>query len=252
MIPWSLVDTAQVPGGGGELRLMRRGQEFSIILDRYELMNSRRGGSEEALATIACERIRWREGPRILIGGLGMGFTLRAARAALGTDARIIVAELVPAVVGWARGPMAEVFGNSLTDPRVSIREADVSHLIRSDPSTFDAILLDVDNGPEGLTRKANDALYELEGLSAARTALRPGGILAVWSSGPDSSFTRRLRKAGFDVNEVRVRANRSRGGARHVIWIATRTDHGRQSGIGARGKPRRSSIRAGGVGTPR
>jgi spermidine synthase len=258
MIPWSLVDTAQVPGEGGELRLMRRGQEFSIILDRYELMNSRRGGSEEMLATIACERIRCREGPRILIGGLGMGFTLRAARAALGTDARIIVAELVPAVVRWARGPMAEVFGKSLTDPRVSIREADVSHLIRSDPfirsdpSTFDAILLDVDNGPEALTRKANDALYDLKGLSAARAALRRGGVLAVWSSGPDSSFTRRLRKTGFDVDEVRVRANGSRGGARHVIWIATRTDRGRRSGIGARGKPRRSSIRAGGVGNPR
>ena len=230
MIPWSLIDTAQVPGGGGELRLMRRGKEFSIILDHYELMNSRLGGSEEALATIACERIRCREGPRILIGGLGMGFTLRAARAALGTDARIVVAELVPAVLGWARGPMAEVFGKSLTDTRVSIREADVSHLIRSDLSTFDAILLDVDNGPEGLTRKANDALYDLEGLSAARAALRPGGVLAVWSSGPDSSFTRRLRKTGFEVDEVRVRANGSRGGARHVIWIATRPDHGRRS----------------------
>jgi len=165
-----------------------------------------------------------------LIGGLGMGFTLRAARAALGTDARIIVAELVPAVVEWARGPMVEVFGNSLTDPRVSIREADVSRLIRSDWSAFDAILLDVDNGPEALTRKANDALYDLEGLSAARAALRQGGVLAVWSSGPDLSFTRRLRKAGFDVDEARVRANGSRGGARHVIWIATRSDRGRRS----------------------
>jgi spermidine synthase len=209
---------------------MRRGTEFSIRLGHNELMNSRLSGSEEALATIACERIRSCEGPRILIGGLGMGFTLRAARAALGTDARIIVAELVPAVVGWARGPMVEVFGNSLTDPRVSIREADVSHLIRSDPSTFDAILLDVDNGPEALTRKANDALYDLEGLSAARAALRPGGVLTVWSSGPDLSFTRRLRKTGFDVDEVRVRANGSRGGARHVIWIATRSDRGRRS----------------------
>jgi spermidine synthase len=229
MIPWCLIDTAQVPGGGGELRLMRRGKEFSIVSDHYELMNSRLGGSEEALAIIACERIRSRAGPRILIGGLGMGFTLRAARAALGTDARIIVAELVPAVLGWAWGSMAEVFGQSLTDPRVSIREADVGRLIRSEPSTFDAILLDVDNGPEGLTRKANDGLYDLEGLSAARAALRPGGVLGVWSSGPDLSFTRRLRKAGFDVDEVRVRANRSRG-ARHVIWIATRTGRGRQS----------------------
>jgi spermidine synthase len=223
VIPWTLLDTAQVPGGGGELRLRRRGAEFSIMLGLNELMNSRRSGSEEALATIACERIRARERPRILIGGLGMGFTLRAALAVLGAEAQIIVAELVPAVLAWARGPMAEVFGNSLTDPRASIREADVGHLIRSGRSPFDAILLDVDNGPEGLAGKPNDALYDLEGLSAARVMLRPGGVLAVWSSGPDRNFTQRLRKIGFDVDEVRVRANGARGGARHVIWIATR-----------------------------
>jgi spermidine synthase len=223
MIPWSVLDTAQVPGGGGELRLKQRGAEFSIMLDHNELMNSRLSGSEEALATIACEKIRRRKTPRILIGGLGMGFTLRAALAALGPDARIVVAELVPAVVAWAKGPMAEVFGTSLTDPRVSIREADVGAVIRVDAAAFDAILLDVDNGPEGLTRKANDALYDLKGLAGARAALRPGGVLAVWSSGPNPKFTWRLRKAGFDVEEVRARANGSRGGARHVIWIATR-----------------------------
>ena len=223
MIPWSLVDTAQVPGGG-ELRLKQRGAEFSIMLGQNELMNSRLSGSEEALATIACERIRDRKAPRILIGGLGMGFTLRAALAALGPAARIVVAELVPAVVAWARGPMAEVFADSLTDPRVSIREADVGHLIRSEASACDAILLDVDNGPEGLTRKANDALYDLKGLSAARAALRPGGVLAVWSSTQNPKFTWRLGRAGFAVEEVRARANGSRGGARHVIWIATRT----------------------------
>jgi spermidine synthase len=204
---------------------MRRGAEFSIMLGPNELMNSRLGGSEEALATIACERIRTRKQPRILIGGLGMGFTLRAALAALATDAQVTVAELVPAVVAWARGPMLEVFGESLTDPRVSIREADVGPLIRSGASAFDAILLDVDNGPAGLTREANDALYDLAGLGAARLALRPGGVLAVWSSGPDANFTRRLRKTGCDVDEVRVRANGARGGARHVIWIATRSD---------------------------
>ena len=227
MIPWSLLDNAQVPGGDGELRLMRRGTEFSIRLGHNELMNSRLGGSEEALATIACERIRARKRPQILIGGLGMGFTLRAALAVLGPEARIIVAELVPAVLAWAQGPMVEVFGTSLTDPRVSICESDVGHLIRSGRSTFDAILLDVDNGPEGLTRKSNDALYDLEGLIAAGAALCPGGILAVWSSGPDLNFTRRLRETGFDVDEVRVRANGSRGGARHIIWIATRADRG-------------------------
>ena len=224
MIPWSLLDTAQVPGGeGGELRLKRRGDEFAITLGSNELMNSRLSGSEESLATMVCARLRGRTTPRILIGGLGMGFTLRAALGALPPDAHIVVAELVPAVVAWARGPMAEIFGDSLTDPRVSIREAEVGGLIRSGAAAFDAILLDVDNGPEGLTRKANDALYDLKGLSAAHAALRPGGVLAVWSSGPSPKFTARLRKAGFDVEEMKVRAKGSNGGARHVIWIATR-----------------------------
>jgi spermidine synthase len=222
VIPWTLLDKAQVPGGG-ELRLMRRGGEFSIMLGANQLMNSRLSGSEEALATLALEKIRTRERPQILIGGLGMGFTLRAALAALGSKARIVVAELVPAVVRWAHGPMADVFGESLTDPRVSIRETDVSDLIRSGSSSFDAILLDVDNGPEGLTREANDALYDRNGLSAARAALHPGGVFAVWSSGPNPGFTQRLRKAGFSVDEARVRANGGRGGARHVVWIATR-----------------------------
>jgi spermidine synthase len=222
VIPWSLLDTAKMPGGG-ELRLMQRGAEFSIRLGHNELMNSRLSGSEAALATLACEKIRARKRPQILIGGLGMGFTLRAALAALGTEAKIIVAELVPAVVTWAHGPMAEVFGESLADSRVRIREADVSDLIRSHQSTYDAILLDVDNGPEGLTRRANDGLYDLEGLSAAHAALRPAGVLAVWSSAPDTKFTQRLRKTGFAVDEVPLRANRARGGARHVIWIATR-----------------------------
>jgi spermidine synthase len=228
VIPWSLLDTAHVPGG--ELRLMRRGAEFSIMLGGNQFMNSRVRGSEEALATIACERIRSRATPRILIGGLGMGFTLRAALAALGADARIVVAELVPAVLAWARGPMAELFGNSLADPRVSAREADVADLIRSGSAAFDAILLDVDNGPEGLTRKANDALYDLDGLRAACAALRPGGVLAVWSAKPDLKFSRRLRQAGFEVDEERVRADGSRGGARHVIWIAARADGRRQA----------------------
>jgi spermidine synthase len=228
MIPWSLIDTAQVPDAAGELRLMRRGAEFSIRLGHNELMNSRLGGSEAALATMACERIRARQHAEILIGGLGMGFTLRAALAVLGAQARIIVAELVPAVSAWARGPMAEIFGDSLTDPRVRVREPDVAHLIREASSAFDAILLDVDNGPAGLTRKANDGLYQPAGLSAAHAALRPGGVLAVWSSGPDPDFTRRLRNSGFGVEEVMVRANGARGGARHVIWIATRADRDR------------------------
>jgi spermidine synthase len=224
MIPWALLDTAQVPGGGGKLRLMRRGTEFSIMLGQNELMNSRLSGSEEALAAMACGRIRARERPRVLIGGLGMGFTLRAALAALGTEAQIVVAELVPAVLAWARSSMVEVFGDSLTDPRVSVCEADVGHLIRTGRLPFDAIVLDVDNGPQALTRESNDRLYDLEGLSAARSMLRSGGVLAVWSSGPNLNFAQRLRKTGFDVDEVRVRSTGMRGGARHVIWISTRS----------------------------
>jgi spermidine synthase len=225
VIPWDLLDKAQIPGGEGELRLMRRGAEFSIMLGNIELMNSRLSGSEEALAALACERIQARPQARILIGGLGMGFTLRRALAVLDQKARITVAELVPAVVAWARGPMAEVFGASLTDPRVGIEETDVGRLIRSGRSSYDAILLDVDNGPQGLSRAANDWLYQKAGLSAARMALRPGGVLAVWSSGPDRHFAPRLRGVGFHVDEVRLRANGSRGGARHVVWIAMRRD---------------------------
>jgi spermidine synthase len=228
MIPWLQVDTARVPGAKVELRLMRRGTEFSMMLGPNELMNSRLSGSEEALATLACKRIAAVKRPHLLIGGLGMGFTLRAALAVLGPEARIMVAELVPAVIAWARGPMADVFGDSLNDPRANIREADVVEVIRSHASAFDAILLDVDNGPEGLIREANDALYDLRGLKAIRRALRPGGVLAVWSSGPHPAFTRRLRDAGFDVSEVAVRATTRRSGARHVIWFATKSGGGR------------------------
>ncbi|UPK33375.1 spermidine synthase [Bradyrhizobium sp. 186] len=221
MIPWEKIDTAPIPGSDGELRLMRRGNEFSIKLGTNELMNSRLSGSEAALATLAAKQIEKVAKPVVLIGGLGMGFTLRAALAVLGSKARIVVSELVPAVVAWARGPMTQVFGDSLDDPRVSIRETDVAKIIQARPSAFDAILLDVDNGPEGLTRKGNDGLYNSTGLKAARTALRPGGVLAVWSSGPNPAFAKRLGSAGFDVNEVNIRATGRGGGSRHVIWIA-------------------------------
>ena len=220
MILWIQLGSASIPGGG-ELRLKQRGAEFSIMLGANELMNSRLSGSEEALARLACRKFNDRSAPRILIGGLGMGFTLRAALAELPADAGVTVAELVPAVIAWARGPMAAIFGGSLDDPRVAIHEGDVGGLIRSAKARYDAILLDVDNGPEGLTASANDALYDPAGLSAAHGALRPGGVLAVWSQGPDEGFTRRLRKAGFAVEEVKMRANKGRSGARHVIWIA-------------------------------
>jgi spermidine synthase len=220
VIPWRQLDSAKIPGGGGELRLKQRGAEFSIMLGSNELMNSRLSGSERALARLACQKIRGRGQAQVLIGGLGMGFTLRAALAELADDAVVTVAELVPAVVAWARGPMAEIYGGSLDDRRVTVREVDVGVMIRQATARYDAILLDVDNGPEGLSRQANDGLYDMAGLGAARAALSDGGVLAVWSSGPDARFTRRLRQAGFDVEEVKIRANGTRG-ARQVIWIA-------------------------------
>jgi spermidine synthase len=223
VIPWTLLDTAAVPGGGGQLRLLQRSAEFSIRLGHNELMNSRVHGSEEALAKIAIAKIGAHARPRILIGGLGMGFTLRAALRAIGAEARIVVAELVPAVVAWNRGWLADVSDHSLAEARVSIREEDVASLIKSERSAYDAILLDVDNGPEALTRKANDRLYDLAGLGAAYAALRPRGVLATWSAGPDRDFTRLLRKTGFAVSEVRVRARGARGGAYQIIWIAAR-----------------------------
>lgn len=223
MLPWIHLATAKIPGGD-ELRLMQRGEEFSIRLGSNELMNSRLGGSEEALATLACQKLAGRRKPRVLIGGLGMGFTLRAALKVFGDDAEIVVSELVPEVVAWSRGPMAALYGDSLSDPRISIIERDVGELIRSASGRYDAILLDVDNGPEGLSRPANDQLYDARGLAAARTALRAGGVLAVWSSGPHDGFTRRLERSGFAVNEVPVRAVAKRTGSRHWIWLALRT----------------------------
>lgn len=230
MIPWQQIGVAPVPGAEVELRLMRRGAEFSMMLGQNELMNSRLSGSEQALATLTCKKIEAIKRPHLLIGGLGMGFTLRAALAVLGEAAKVTVAELVPAVIGWARGPMADLFGGSLTDRRVTIREADVVEVIKASQATFDAILLDVDNGPEALIRKANDALYDVSGLQAIGRALRPNGILAVWSSGPNQSFSKRLRAAGFGVNEVGVRATTKRSGAHHVIWFAAKPKIGNKT----------------------
>ncbi|MCG6203512.1 spermidine synthase [Rhodopseudomonas sp. HC1] len=223
MLPWIKLATAQIPGGD-ELRLMQRGEEFSIKLGANELMNSRLGGSEEALATLACRKLAGRTRPHVLIGGLGMGFTLRAALAVFGKDATIDVAELVPEVIDWGRGPMAALYGNSLDDPRVNLIARDVGELIQAGAGRFDAILLDVDNGPEGLSRKANDRLYDHGGLATTRAALRDGGVLALWSSGPDEGFTRRLRQSGFTVNEVPIRAVGKRSGSRHWIWLAVRS----------------------------
>jgi spermidine synthase len=221
MIRWVQLAAAAVPDDGGELRLMQRGSEYSIMSGSIELMNSRVSGSEEALATLAGARLGDIPGPHVLVGGFGMGFTLRAVLASLGPKARVTVAELVPAVIAWARGPMAALTGGCLDDPRVCVVEGDVARLIGAAEGVYDAILLDVDNGPEGLSRAANDRIYDRAGLDAARRALRPGGVLAVWSASPSAPFSQRLRKAGFAVEEHRVRAARTGGGARHMIWLA-------------------------------
>ena len=223
MTPWVLLDSAQVPGNGGELRLYQRGDEFSIkITGRGELMNSRVHGSEDALAEHTCARLAAAKKPRLLIGGLGMGFTLAAALQFAGKQAQIVVAELVPAVVTWNKGPLGQCSGYPLQDLRVTVKEMDVARMLMTEQQAYDAVLLDVDNGPEGLTRKENDWLYSLNGLTEAYAALRPRGILAVWSAGPDKEFTQRLRKTGFEVEELSVRARGTKG-ARHLLWFATR-----------------------------
>ncbi len=225
MTPRELIATAIVPGGGEELHLYSRGGDFMILLDRAELMSTRMSGSEEALAALTCERLGKRPRPHLLIGGYGMGFTLRAALAALDHSARITVVELVPEIIDWARGPMASLMAGCLDDPRVTLVQGDVGATIAEAPAAYDAILLDVDNGPDGLTRTENNRLYSVRGLAAARRALAPGGVLAIWSAGPDPAFVRRLASCGFRTEEVVVRARSNGKGPRHVIWFATAAD---------------------------
>jgi len=224
VIPRELIDVARIPGTNDELRLFRRGADFMIVLDRNELMNSRMSGSEEVLATATCERLGVRKAPHLLIGGYGMGFTLRAALRSLGADAKLTVAELVPEIIDWARGPMAKIAAGCLDDPRVSVVGDDVATLIDNRQGQYDAILLDVDNGPDGLTRASNGRLYSERGLEAAWRALRPGGILAIWSAAPDPRFARKFASCGFAVDEVVTRARSNGKGPRHVLWFGTRS----------------------------
>ncbi len=219
MIARELLGTARVPGGE-ELRLYAHGRDFMIVLDRNELMSTRMRGSEEALATMSVERLEGIAAPHLLIGGYGMGFTLRAALGVLGPKARVTVAELVPEIIAWAKGPMAELTGNCLNDRRVTLRQGDVADAIGAAANQYDAILLDVDNGPDGLVRDENDRIYSRAGLQAAKRALRPGGVLAVWSAAPDKAFAGRIARAGFAVEEVRVAARANGKGPRHVIWF--------------------------------
>jgi len=223
MARFTEIGTATIPGQGTRLRLLQRNDEFAIKIagTTGELMNSRVHGSEDALATLACERIADLPAPRILIGGLGMGFTLAAALAALGKDARVTVAELVPEVEDWNRGPLGAAAGNPLNDPRASIHIGDVAELLKSSDGEWDAILLDVDNGPEGMTRRENNWIYSPAGIAAAQSALSPEGILAYWSAGQEHAFTERLRAAGFAVEAVIVRGLRPGKGAYHLIWLA-------------------------------
>ncbi|MEG8038627.1 spermidine synthase [Sphingomonas sp. LR60] len=222
-----LIDTAEIPGGG-ELRLIRHGSHFEIMFGSEQLMASWSYRSEQALATLALPSLNGR--PTVLIGGLGMGFTLAAARASLPVEASIVVAELVPKIVTWATGHLRHLFDHSLNDPRVSIERRDVHDLIVERPAGFDAILLDVDNGPDGLISLANERLYSDWGLRAMRSALRPGGVLAIWSAYPDEYFTHRLRAAGFDVEEVRIDTDDTEDNPDHTIWLATVDGSGERS----------------------
>ncbi|XXF79326.1 hypothetical protein P2318_06125 [Myxococcaceae bacterium GXIMD 01537] len=219
MKPWETLDTAPAPGGG-ELVLARRGEEYALRVAGHVLMTSRTHGSEEALAEQGCAPLADRARPRVLVGGLGMGYTVRAALDRLGPGASVTVAELVPAVVRWNRGPLAPLAGRPLEDPRVTVVEGDVGAVLRDAAShPFDAVLLDVDNGPAALTRPENARLYGAGGLALARAALKPGGLLVVWSAAPDAAFPRKLRDAGFEAQVVEVPV-RAKAGGRHVLFV--------------------------------
>jgi len=219
MIPWELLGQARTPEGT-EMTLTRRGNEYMILADGKDLMSSRMKGSEEALATIGCERAAQREKPRVLVGGLGMGFTLRATLDALPADAEVVVAELMDAVVEWNRGPLGPLAAHPLADRRTRVEITDVGKLMREGKGSFDAILLDVDNGPVAFTQASNAGLYGNAGVTIAREALRPGGVLAVWSAWDDKKFELRLQHHGFAVEVHRVRARLQKGGPRHTIFV--------------------------------
>jgi spermidine synthase len=220
--------TAPIPGESAELGLYRRGGDYFIrIVGGQDLMNTRAHASEDALGTLACEGLERTASARVLIGGLGMGFTLAAALQGLASDAEVVVAEVVPGVVEWNHGVLGSFSGRPLDDPRVRLHTVDVTRLVKAERGGFDAIVLDVDNGPDGLTRASNAWLYSAAGLAVIFRALRPGGTLAIWSAGPDRVFATRLRSAGFDVAETIVRAHAGKG-SRHVIWTARRREESR------------------------
>lgn len=222
MKPLHKLATAVIPNNGGELTLFRREDEFSIRLSgvRGELMNSRLYNSEQELATLGCAHIKHSDQAQVLVGGLGMGYTLAAALACVTAKAQVTVAELIPEVVEWNQGPLGDCAGNPLQDERCQLRLGDIAELIKLEQPTFDAILLDVDNGPEGITHSNNNWLYSNRGLEALHNSLRPEGMLAVWSAGADSMFVIQLKKAGFTVEVRTVRARPGKG-SRHTIFLA-------------------------------
>jgi spermidine synthase len=219
MKAWELLGQARTPDGT-DITLMRQDAEYVILAGGRSLMSSRMHGSEEALATLACRHLPTLERPSVLVGGLGMGFTLRATLDLLPADATVVVAELVAGVVEWNRGPLAPLAGAPLRDRRVVVEVNDVAATLRGNRDRFDAILLDVDNGPDAFTASGNSALYSDAGLAAARAALRTGGVLAVWSAWEARRFEQRLRYGGFTVTVERPRARLKRGGPRHTIFL--------------------------------
>lgn len=222
MIPWTLLGTANIPNNGGELRLTQRENDFSIHLKgvRGELMSSRKHSSELALAELGCAHIQGVENTRVLVGGLGMGFTLAAALKATALSAQVVVAELVPEVVEWNKGPLGDCAGRPLDDNRVQVHMGDVAELFKTGQASYNAVLLDVDNGPEGFTHADNNDLYSIESLQTIRDTLHPGGVLAIWSAWEDEKFIKQLKKAGFKVKAKTVRAHKGKG-SRHTIYLA-------------------------------
>lgn len=222
MIPWTLLGTAIIPNNGGELKLTQRENEFSIHLTgiRGELMNSRTHCSELALAELGCAHIQGKDNCKVLVGGLGMGFTLSAALKATSNSSEVIVAELIPEVIEWNKGPLGECANKPLNDNRVQVHLGDVAGLFKSQQATYDAVLLDVDNGPEGFTHTDNNNLYSLPSLLAIGQTLKPGGVLAVWSAWNDPKFTIQLKKARFVVETKTVRAHKGKGSC-HTIYLA-------------------------------
>ena len=227
MIPWENLDRVPAPGGA-TLSLHRRGHEYVIRVDGKDLMSNRMHGSEDALASLGCAGLAKKKGVRVLIGGLGLGYTLRAALDSLAPDASVEVAELVPGVIAWNRGVLGPLAGSPLEDPRVVVREGDVVAFIAGSRERYDAILLDVDNGPDALTSPENARLYGMRGLGRIHGALRRRGVVGIWSVADDPRFTARMMRAGYEVRVERVlaRHNATRpSGKRHVIWIAQRRD---------------------------